>query len=242
MTGSRHQDEFETDSDPPTSPTIAEIVFNPGLRRLGLARLHALARAAATVAPETVETRAPRKRKRRRAARTQIQGAPPPPPESALERHQRKCVICSHPDREEIEEAFLDWNGPRGIAYDFSIDVRGIFRHAHATGLYEIRQQNLRAALDRVLEHADEARVSADSIVRAVRAYTCLTTDNHWVEPPTNVIFSSTSAPPLVVAGPPAQNALNPPSESLIAPPHSSSADLNAQIVSTNLVGLVSRD
>ena len=33
--------------------------------------------------------------------------------------------------------------------------------------------------------------MAADSVIRAVRAYTCLTPDNQWVEPPSRGVFST---------------------------------------------------
>ena len=109
---------------------------------------------------------------------------PAPTHEASLDRHRRKCAVCSHPDRETIEELFLHWHSPLGTALHYHIPVRSLFRHAHATGLYAARQGNLRAVLDRILDRAEEATVTGDSIIRAVRAYTCLTPDSQWIEPP----------------------------------------------------------
>jgi hypothetical protein len=130
--------------------------------------------------------------------------SPPPPPLELqlaeqrklasmppLERHQRKCAICHHPDREEIEELFLHWHQPYSTAHHYKVPPRSLYRHAHATGLYLIRQQNLRSVLDRFLERVHDATVSGDSIIRAIRAYSCLTPNNKWVEPPTRVIYST---------------------------------------------------
>ena len=247
MTSYDGQDDFETDDGGLISNTIAEIIFDPKLRRGREARANAIANSTAAAAPEAIapgliEVAAPRKRKRRRAASRKPKRQAAPPPESALKRHQRKCIICSHAERESIEEQFVNWHGPMRISIHYDLEIRGLFRHAHATGLYTSRQQNIRSALDRVLERADQANISADGIVRTVRAYTCLTADNHWVEPPTRVFFSSTPVSPLVIAAPSAQNALNPPLELPAAPPHSNSAALNAQILSSNLLDLISSD
>lgn len=127
----------------------------------------------------------------------------PPPPEPqlidetsrtsapSLERHERKCVICSHPERAEIEELFLHWHNPWAIATGYKVPARSLYRHAHATGLYAARQGSLRPVLDRLLERVEDAKISGDCIIRAVRAYSCLGGDNKWTEPPTRVIFSS---------------------------------------------------
>jgi hypothetical protein len=129
---------------------------------------------------------------------------PPPPPLEVqlaeqldrastppLERHQRKCAICHHPEREEIEELFLHWHNPWNIAAGYKVSARSLYRHAHATGLYAARQDSLRPVLDRLLERVEDAKISGDCIIRAVRAYSCLGGDNKWTEPPARVIFSS---------------------------------------------------
>jgi hypothetical protein len=110
-----------------------------------------------------------------------------------LERHQRKCVICHHPDREAIEELFVDWQSPETISETFDIeDWSTIYRHARATGLYKQRGRNVRSALERVIEYAGHGSttVTAIGIVRAVRAYACLTDTGEWIEPATRVIVS----------------------------------------------------
>jgi hypothetical protein len=248
MTSPQLQDDFEMDDGGLIPNIIADIIFDPELRRANEARANAMANSSAEtiapeiIAPETIEVPAPRKPKRRRAAPRRSKRRSAPSPESTLERHQRKCLICSHAERETIDEQFLNWHSPMRIAIHYDLEVRGLFRHAHATGLYISRQQNLRAALDRVLERADQATTSADGIVRTVRAYTCLTTDNHWVEPPTRVVFSSTPLSPLILAAPSGQTALNAPPELPAASPDSSSADLSAQILSSNLMDLISSD
>lgn len=110
----------------------------------------------------------------------------------ALERHQRKCTICQHPEREDIEDEFLHWHFPNAIAVSYGLgDERVVYRHARAAGLMAQRRDNCQAALDRIVEHADALRrVKADSIIRAIRAYSCLTESGRWIESPTQVVFS----------------------------------------------------
>jgi hypothetical protein len=110
-----------------------------------------------------------------------------------LERHQRKCVICHHPDREAIEELFVEWHSPQDISEHFDIeDWSTIYRHARATGLYKQRGRNVRSAFERVIEYAGHGSVNINGIgiVRAVRAYVCLTDTGEWIEPATRVIVS----------------------------------------------------
>ena len=153
-------------------------------------------------APATPAKRAPRRRRRKappvRAARASKRFiARPPESETPRERHERKCLVCHHPERETIEDMFVHWHQPFRMAHDYDLPLRSLCRHAHATGLLAARRRNLRCVLDHILERATSIHITSESIVRAVRAYTCLTDDNKWVEPATHVIVSPGSpAPP----------------------------------------------
>jgi len=72
-----------------------------------------------------------------------------PDPPSSMERHFRKCAICTHPDREAIDKAFLhrsrcrvwaDDSAQRTIVQivkDYNLpSLSSLYRHAHATGLW----------------------------------------------------------------------------------------------------------
>ena len=108
-------------------------------------------------------------------------------------RHQRKCEICHHPDREAIEEEFIHWHEPYTISRRYSVSKQSIYRHAHATGLIAHRRENTRSILERILEQAahPQTRVTGQTVINALRAYTCLTDDGRWVEPPSQVVFST---------------------------------------------------
>jgi len=124
----------------------------------------------------------------------------PRPRNRPSNRHRRKCTICRHPDREVIEQEFVNWHSVWHLAKQYKIDDhRSIYRHASATGLIERRRDNMRWCLDSVLECAP-GKVTADSVIRAVRAHACLTEDNRWVEPPSRVEF--TVAPKLTIEMP----------------------------------------
>jgi hypothetical protein len=63
-----------------------------------------------------------------------MKSRPDPPP--FIERHSRKCAICTHPDRQAIDEAFLDQSGNPDIVKDYNLpSLSSLYRHAHATGL-----------------------------------------------------------------------------------------------------------
>jgi len=116
----------------------------------------------------------------------------------ALSRHQRKCLICRHPDREDIEDDFLHWGSVWKLAQHYDIDdYRSIYRHARAFGLIERRRENFRSALDRIIENASDATVTGDTIIRAIRACSCFDNEGRWAEPPKQVVFTivKTTAP-----------------------------------------------
>src|ERR1700751_4378406 len=111
---------------------------------------------------------------------------------AALERHSRKCIICHHPEREAIEEKFLHWGAPWTLAEDYnSADYRTPYRHARAAGLLLQRRQNLHSGLDAFVEAVDDVKFTGDTILRAMRAYSCLDHHGRWTEIPTRVSIST---------------------------------------------------
>ena len=86
-------------------------------------------------------------------------------------RHEHQCRICSHPKRDEIEQAFVTWVSPAQIAKKHSVSRDGVYRHAHVFGLMDKRRRNVRAALERIIEKAGDVDVTAAAVVAAVQAY-----------------------------------------------------------------------
>ena len=108
-----------------------------------------------------------------------------------IPKHERRCCICRHPDRDAIEEGFLRWTRPDELRYEFKLPNRScIYRHAHAFHLFEQRARYLRSALENIIEESANCKPSADSIIRAIRAYSCLDDQGRWVEPPRHLIIS----------------------------------------------------
>jgi hypothetical protein len=136
--------------------------------------------------PPEPSPRRTRKRKRRKIARNS-------PPLSSLEMHRAHCSICDSEIQVEIDEHFTNWHSVRELADEYDIDRRAIYRHAHATGLFPIRDRHLRRALGLLIEDAEIVEVSADSVIRAVRTMAHLNSEGEWVNPPTHVVFSSGS-------------------------------------------------
>ena len=100
-----------------------------------------------------------------------------------LGRHKRNCSICAHQQREEIESEFISWRSPSTIATEFGLSDRSsIYRHARAFDLFAKRQRNVRAALERIIEHAGEVDVTASAVVSAIQAYSKINAGGQWIE------------------------------------------------------------
>jgi hypothetical protein len=73
-----------------------------------------------------------------------------------MERHARTCSICRHPQRYDIERDFICWERPFAIALRSSVCTSGLYRHAHATGLFKLRRQALESrGLPATTRHID---------------------------------------------------------------------------------------
>ena len=103
-----------------------------------------------------------------------------------LSQHRRRCAVCKHPEREAIEEAFIQWRNVIGIATDFGLPNRySVYRHAHAFGLFPRRDAGVRFALGYLIEEAECVQPNASDVVNAVRAYAHLDGSGRWIESPT---------------------------------------------------------
>jgi hypothetical protein len=114
-----------------------------------------------------------------------------------LERHSRKCLICSHPDRDAIEGEFIRWRSPHKIARDYNVtDRASIYRHAHATNLFEERRRQIARVLESFLETIDDnPPADFDPVTRAVRVYAHLNANGAWFEPLRKVHITTSHAP-----------------------------------------------
>jgi hypothetical protein len=78
-----------------------------------------------------------------------------------ISHHEPRYGICGHPERDAIEEAFLQWRSSLSIQLEFRLPSRiTIFRHAHAFGLFE-RRRNLRFSLEHIIEGAERVKPTA---------------------------------------------------------------------------------
>jgi hypothetical protein len=121
-----------------------------------------------------------------------------------LARHERKCSVCQHPEREAIEETFLHWHSVVDIKVEFDLPgTTAIYRHAHAYGLFERRARNFRFALEHIFEGAVYSSPSASEVIQAIRAYSRLNDDGKWIDQPTThmvMVAASPAAPALPLA------------------------------------------
>ena len=118
------------------------------------------------------------------------QSQPKSQTEIDLSRHERRCSICRHPEREAIEEAFLQWRSVRSIDVDFEPEggPTAIYRHARALKLFKQRNLSLRSSLEFVIEQAEHVTPTAKGLVRAIRAYTRINDQGEWIDTPTTHI------------------------------------------------------
>jgi hypothetical protein len=118
-----------------------------------------------------------------------------------LGRHAAECKICAHANRLEIEQEFVGWAGANRIATTYGVSRDGVYRHAHALGLFRKRQRNIRAALEKIIESAGEVDVNAAAVVSAVAAYARINARGEWVERSEtldlNALFERMTAPEL---------------------------------------------
>jgi hypothetical protein len=108
---------------------------------------------------------------------------PAGPPQINFARHARLCYICHHPDRDEIEQAFIDWVPNNEIRYEFQLEHRdSIYRHARAAGLFERRRRNVGLALEHMIEKAGNLEVTPESVIHAIHALSRLDDTGRWNE------------------------------------------------------------
>ena len=110
----------------------------------------------------------------------------------SLSHHAARCGICQHPDRNAIEQGFLHWESPTLLALEYGLGRRrAIYRHARALGLFEQRGARTRRNLEFVMEQAETVTATASDVIRAVRAYSCLTEDGRWTEPAKRILIEN---------------------------------------------------
>jgi len=218
-------------SPPPAVPGSVQCAASPGESDAPLAAQQPSPAASSTSEAREIK-RAPRKTLVRKPHRRpgpfkprsapRVTPAAPPPNESERSRHARKCSVCHHPERDTIDDDFIHWMKPHTIAREFELPERAIRRHARATGLHELRSRKSLHALDLIIENAKTATVTGDTVIRAIRAASCINASGKWEEPPKRVIFTVEHVAAPGFAPPPAALVLAPASPNPVlelAPP-----------------------
>jgi hypothetical protein len=125
-----------------------------------------------------------------RPAAPRKQSQPKSQTEIDLARHERRCSVCHHPERDAIEEAFLQWRSVRSIDIDFEPEGgrTAIYRHARALKLFKQRNLSLRSSLEFVIEQAEHVMPTAEGLVKAIRAYTRINDAGECIDTPTTHI------------------------------------------------------
>jgi len=93
---------------------------------------------------------------------------------ASLRRHQSQCSICSHPQRQEIEEAWLGWANTTALADEFRLSRHALYRHMHVLGLFQERQKRVRRLYEKILERTDLTSFSGSDLLKALKGYVAL--------------------------------------------------------------------
>lgn len=99
-----------------------------------------------------------------------------------LGRHQAQCTICQHPQRQEIEEKWIDWCSPYQFQKEYGISHDSIYRHAHALDLFSKRNKNVTRALERLIEKVDYAQINGSVVVSAIKELAKLNSQGRGAE------------------------------------------------------------
>jgi hypothetical protein len=147
---------------------------------------------------------------------------------ASIDRHDRKCAICHHPERADLEEDFLNWRNADLLRKRYKLpNYRTIYRHARATGLYQRRRENLRFAAELLIEDVDQARPGPDTILRAINTCARLNDRGQWVEPVKHVVVSSGSS---IASFPPAFQPAPVPEPGQFAPENAAHPQFSADV------------
>jgi len=93
---------------------------------------------------------------------------------ASLRRHQSQCSVCSHPQQQAIEEEWVNWGSTTLLAEKHGLSRDGIYRHAHALGLFRERQKRIKRLYEKVLERLDTVKFSGSDLVKVLKEYTAL--------------------------------------------------------------------
>jgi hypothetical protein len=93
---------------------------------------------------------------------------------AGVRRHQSQCSVCSHPQRQEIEDAWLNWANTTELADKYRLSRDALYRHMHALGCYSERQSRRKRLYENILERAQMTSFRGSDLVRILKEYALL--------------------------------------------------------------------
>lgn len=84
-----------------------------------------------------------------------------------LERHQRKCTICSHEKADEINQAYVDWEPIVQICSEYGLQEQNLYRHAKALEIDFEKLNNRKRLYLRIMERVCLSDVSPTEALTA---------------------------------------------------------------------------
>jgi hypothetical protein len=100
----------------------------------------------------------------------------------SMGRHTNHCSVCKHPQRVEIERDWISWGNTTRIAREYHVSRDSLYRHAHALDLFGKRRRNVRMALEKIIERAEDVQVNASAVVAAIQAYAKINRAGQWID------------------------------------------------------------
>jgi hypothetical protein len=101
----------------------------------------------------------------------------------SMGRHQSQCRICAHADHEQIEQEWINWGNTSLIAERYGVSRDGIYRHAHALGLFGKRRRNVVMAAEKMIERVDTTPISSSAILSAIKVLAKINSAEQEVAP-----------------------------------------------------------
>ncbi len=77
--------------------------------------------------------------------------------------HAKKCAICNHEQRNEIEDKYLDGVSPYQIELDYpGVSNNSVYRHVKIFGLDKKRDNSTLTKIDRLLDRCNLEKIKID--------------------------------------------------------------------------------
>lgn len=116
------------------------------------------------------------------ASRKQQKSTPAQKPN--LVSHAAHCSVCAHPECDEIGAQYISWKSAAKIASDYKLGNRSaVYRHAIALGLDSKRALNIRGALERIIEQAENVTATSAAIIQAIALYARINSRGQLISP-----------------------------------------------------------